>query len=178
MFDTPADLRSVQSKRQWIGKINLVQVRVWVAAGSRSQDPSVKCVWSVCQQRACCPLPFLAVTSGRLCSLARSTQGVLSCGSEGSSQHLLTHPPESGRGSLFRKRTLHGLQPTGLLCSWGFSRQEYWSGLPWTPTKQRALLYNLSNSIPRRDIFTGSLWSQILFLLPEHATRYSILKIL
>ena len=25
---------------------------------------------------------------------------------------------------------LHGLQPTRLLCSWGFSRQEYWSGLP------------------------------------------------
>ena len=24
----------------------------------------------------------------------------------------------------------HGLQPTGLLCSWGFSRQEYWNGLP------------------------------------------------
>ena len=24
----------------------------------------------------------------------------------------------------------HGLQPTGLLCPWGFSRQEYWGGLP------------------------------------------------
>ena len=24
----------------------------------------------------------------------------------------------------------HGLQPTRLLCLWGFSRQEYWSGLP------------------------------------------------
>ena len=24
----------------------------------------------------------------------------------------------------------HGLQPARLLCSWGFSRQEYWSGLP------------------------------------------------
>ena len=24
----------------------------------------------------------------------------------------------------------HGLQPTMLLCPWGFSRQEYWSGLP------------------------------------------------
>ena len=24
----------------------------------------------------------------------------------------------------------HGLQPTKLLCPWGFSRQEYWSGLP------------------------------------------------
>ena len=24
----------------------------------------------------------------------------------------------------------HGLQPTRLLCPWGFSRQEWWSGLP------------------------------------------------
>ena len=24
----------------------------------------------------------------------------------------------------------HGLQPARLLCPWGFSRQEYWSGLP------------------------------------------------
>ena len=27
----------------------------------------------------------------------------------------------------------HGLQPTGLLCPWGFSRQGYWSGLPCPP---------------------------------------------
>ena len=27
----------------------------------------------------------------------------------------------------------HGLQPTSLLCPWGFSRQEYWSGLPCPP---------------------------------------------
>ena len=27
----------------------------------------------------------------------------------------------------------HGLQPTRLLCWWGFSRQEYWSGLPCPP---------------------------------------------
>ena len=26
----------------------------------------------------------------------------------------------------------YGLQPTRLLCPWGFSRQEYWGGLPWT----------------------------------------------
>ena len=24
----------------------------------------------------------------------------------------------------------HGLQPSRLLCPWGFSRQEYWSGVP------------------------------------------------
>jgi len=28
---------------------------------------------------------------------------------------------------------LHGLEPSRLLCPWGFSRQEYWSGLPWSP---------------------------------------------
>ena len=27
----------------------------------------------------------------------------------------------------------HGLWPTRLLCPWGFSRQEYWSGLPCPP---------------------------------------------
>ena len=27
-----------------------------------------------------------------------------------------------------------GLQPTRLLCPWGVSKQEYWSGLPWTPS--------------------------------------------
>ena len=27
----------------------------------------------------------------------------------------------------------HGLQPTRLLCLWGFSRQEHWSGLPCLP---------------------------------------------
>ena len=26
-----------------------------------------------------------------------------------------------------------GLKPTRLLCPWGFSRQEYWSGLPFPP---------------------------------------------
>ena len=29
----------------------------------------------------------------------------------------------------------HGLQPARLLCPWGFSRQEYWSGLPCPPSK-------------------------------------------
>ena len=27
----------------------------------------------------------------------------------------------------------HGLQPARFLCPWGFSRQEYWSGLPCPP---------------------------------------------
>ena len=30
----------------------------------------------------------------------------------------------------------HGLEPTRLLCLWGFSRKEYWSGLPCPPLLQ------------------------------------------
>ena len=29
----------------------------------------------------------------------------------------------------------HGLSPARLLCPWGFSRQEYWSGLPCPPPR-------------------------------------------
>ena len=29
----------------------------------------------------------------------------------------------------------HGPQPTRLLCPWGFSRQEHWSGLPYPPPR-------------------------------------------
>ena len=32
----------------------------------------------------------------------------------------------------------HELQPTRLLCPWGFSRQEYWSGLPCPPPGDRS----------------------------------------
>ena len=40
---------------------------------------------------------------------------------------VLSHPVESGSVQL------HGLQPSRLLCPWGFSRPEYWSGLPCPP---------------------------------------------
>ena len=49
---------------------------------------------------------------------------------------------------------LHGLQPTRLLCPQGFSRQEYWSGLPCPPPGNlsnpgllpcRQILYHLSH---------------------------------
>ena len=35
--------------------------------------------------------------------------------------------------SCIRLFVTHGLQPTRILCPWGFSRQEYWSGLPCPP---------------------------------------------
>ena len=48
----------------------------------------------------------------------------------------------------------HGLQPARLLCAWGFSRQEYWTGLPCPSPgdlpnpgiKSRSLM--LQNSLP------------------------------
>ena len=44
--------------------------------------------------------------------------------------------------------------------------------MPWTTTKQKPLFYNLSNSIPRRDIFTGSAITDFFFfyqnMLPLH----------
>ena len=40
---------------------------------------------------------------------------------------VLTHPVVSD------SLQPHGLQPTRLLCLWGFSRQEHWSGLPCPP---------------------------------------------
>jgi len=49
----------------------------------------------------------------------------------------------------------HGLQPTRLLCPWGFSRPEYWSVLPCSPPGDqgsnpgpphcRQILYHLSH---------------------------------
>ena len=49
----------------------------------------------------------------------------------------------------------HGLQPTRLLCPWGFPRQEYWSGLPCPPPEDvpdlglnQHLLYWQTGSLP------------------------------
>ena len=48
----------------------------------------------------------------------------------------------------------HGLQPARLLCPWGFSRKEYWSGLPCPPhrsshrkgIRKRAVLYQINRA--------------------------------
>ena len=63
---------------------------------------------------------------------------------------------------------LHGMQPARLLCPWGFSRQEYWSGLPHegifpiqgsSPglSHCRQILYHLSHE---RSLFYFS-WSTL-----------------
>ena len=35
--------------------------------------------------------------------------------------------------SVMSHSAAHGLYPVRLFCPWGFSRQEYWSGLPYSP---------------------------------------------
>ena len=48
----------------------------------------------------------------------------------------------------------HGLQPTRLLCPWGFSRQEYWSGCLCPPP----------GDLPNRGTEPSSLTLQVDFL--------------
>ena len=45
----------------------------------------------------------------------------------------------------------HGLQPTRLLCPWKFSRQEYWSGLPFVRQEHKARLA-LSDASALQDL--------------------------
>ena len=54
----------------------------------------------------------------------------------------------------------HGLQPTRLLCLWGFFRQEYWSGLPCplpgdlpNPGMEPRSLALQADSLPSEQIF-------------------------
>ena len=42
-------------------------------------------------------------------------------------------PTVLSRSVLSNSLQPHGQQPTRLLCPWGFSRQEHWSGLPCPP---------------------------------------------
>ena len=68
----------------------------------------------------------------------------------------------------------HGLQPSRLLCPWGFSRQEYQSGLPCPPPedlpnpgiepRSPALQVTLPSEPPGRPMNTGMV---SLSLLPE-----------
>ena len=44
--------------------------------------------------------------------------------------HAYTGLAVLSRSVVFDSLRPHGLWPTRLLCPWGFSRQEYWSGLP------------------------------------------------
>ena len=71
----------------------------------------------------------------------------------------------------------HGLQPARLLCPWGFSRQEYWSGLPSPPPRYlpnpglphcRRILYQLSHQgSPRILEWVALSLLQVFFLTQE-----------
>ena len=52
---------------------------------------------------------------------------------------------------------LRELQPTRLLCPWGFSRQEYWSGLPCPPSED---LPNPGNKPRSPTLWADSLLSE------------------
>ena len=56
----------------------------------------------------------------------------------------------------------HGLQPTRLICPWGFSRQEYWSGLPCPPP---------------RDLPNPGDWIQVSHLAGGFFTRWAIVEV-
>ena len=62
----------------------------------------------------------------------------------------------------------HGLQPARLLCSWEFSRQEYWSGLPCPPPGD---LPNLGIKPRSPTLQVGSLPGKPRYRV---GTRYSI----
>ena len=49
---------------------------------------------------------------------------------------------------------LYGLQPTRLLCPWGFSRKEYWNGLP---SPSPILFLNLQNNLKKHLTSTNGL---------------------
>ena len=83
---------------------------------------------------------------------------------------------------------LHGLYPTRLLCPWGFSRQDYWSGLPCPPPwdlpnpgiKPRSLALQVDSlpSDPPDQIRLDQLLSHVrLFATPWIAARQASLSI-
>ena len=57
----------------------------------------------------------------------------------------------------------HGLQPASLLCPWGFSKQEYWSGLPQGKPRNTGVgsLALLQGIFPTQELNRGSPASQV-----------------
>jgi len=66
----------------------------------------------------------------------------------------------------------HGLQPTRLLCPWGFSKQEHWSGLPWLPSGDVPNPGIKPRSPSLQDIFTCRIYIAGFFTI--WATREAL----
>ena len=91
---------------------------------------------------------------------------------------LLSHPV------MFNSFRTHRLQPARLLCPWGFSRQEYWTGLPCPPPwdlpnpdlpHRKQILYRLSHQgIPRILEWVAYPFSRVS-TLPRNRTGVSCL---
>ena len=91
----------------------------------------LRLVWSPCCPRdssqESSPAPqFKSVNSGALPSLWSSSQN---------STWLLERPSAVVSCSIVSDSLRPQLQPTRFLCPWGFSRQEYWSGLSCPPAR-------------------------------------------
>ena len=91
---------------------------------------------------------------------------------------VFTHCAVFSHSIMFDSLKLHGVQPARLLCPWGFSRQEYWSGLPCLPPgdlpnpgiepRYPALQTDsLPSEPPGKPVFTYSIYnSRDLGLIP------------
>ena len=69
---------------------------------------------------------------------------------------------------------LHGLQPTRLLCPWGFSRQEHWNGLPCPspgdlPDSGIEPVALMSPALAGRFFTTSANWEALL----THSVQFS-----
>ena len=65
----------------------------------------------------------------------------------------------------------HGLQPSRLLCPWGFSRQEYWSELPCPPPRDLPTPGMEPTSLASPALQVGSFTTSAIWEVP--ATEYA-----
>ena len=75
----------------------------------------------------------------------------------------------------------HGLQPVRILCPWGFSRQEYWSGLPCPsprdfPNLGIELASLMSPELAGRFFTTRVNWTYGYFMLMYGRNQHNMVK--
>ena len=64
----------------------------------------------------------------------------------------------------------YGLEPTRVLCPWGFSRQEYWGGVPCHPPRNLSNsgiepAYLMSPALASRFFTTSTTWEALIILV-------------